>query len=122
MKCLVLTILSGLLLSSLAYAQKESPVDQKRVYNETTGLEWLEMSAGDRVENLIAAMLLLDKNGVKLSYAPDHYYDTLYQKLQRDPALYSSSVTNILADDVYEKEPLSRESLDKLKNRPKFNE
>lgn len=121
MKLLLLTILLGLLLPGLAYAQKDSSAVQSKPYNETTGLEWLEMSAGDRVENLLAAMLLLNKNGVKLNYTPDHYYDAVYQNLQRDPALYSSSVANVLANDVYEKEAQSREALDKLKNQPKSN-
>ena len=107
-----------MIFTGTAQAQPAAPAEDIAHYQEITGLEWMQMSGGDRMDNVMAAMFLLSKNGVPINKAPDFYYDVLYQKIQRDPAQYALKITNILANCVYEKEPGSRNALDGLRGRP----
>ncbi len=101
-----------------SYCEISGRNDAVKVYQEVQGLEWMEMSAGERMDHLMAAMYLLNKNGVELSYTPDYYYDAIYQKIQRHPELYSSEIASILANFIYEKEEKARPALDNLKRHP----
>ena len=80
-----------------------------------TGLEWLERSMGERLNDVVASMTLLNQDGILLSRTPEDYYDAIDKALRRDPSLYELDLTQILADYVYEKEPAAREALDRLK-------
>lgn len=80
-----------------------------------SGLEWLELSVGDRMEEVLKAMYTLDQSGVTLSQTPNDYYNLVEAKIRRDHGLYTTEVTNILASAVYDKEPATRPALDKLK-------
>ena len=82
-----------------------------------TGLEWLQMSMGERMDSLLASMVVLDKSGVKLKRAPNDYYDAVRESLKAAPDLYSSDLTNILASIVYAKEPDTRPALEKLRSK-----
>lgn len=80
-----------------------------------TGIEWLEHSMGERINDIIASMTLLNQSGVPLAQTPEDYYDAIDKKLRRNPSLYELDLTELLADYVYEKEPVAREALDRTK-------
>ena len=60
-------------------------------------------------------MSVISNQGVRLERTPNDYCNTVQEKLRAHPDLYQDSVTNILAQAVYEKEPGAREALDKVK-------
>jgi len=80
-----------------------------------TGLQWLQMSMSDRKDELVASLYLLSKNGVELKASVSDYYNGIEAKLRVNPGFYSSELTSILANYVYETEPESRPVLDKFK-------
>ena len=82
---------------------------------DTTGLEWLQMSMGERKDSVILSMAVLEKNGIALGRSPLDYMDLIKEKLMRNHELYEQTITNVLAGIVYEKEPDSREILDALR-------
>src|SRR3990167_5425352 len=108
----LLTFLFILTAFSLSFA--EAPKPEKVVLKEATGLEWLQMSMGERQDCVLSSMYVLSNEGVDLSKTLEDYYDAVGGKLRLNPNLYSESVTDILASIVYEKEPLGRETLDKV--------
>ena len=87
---------------------------------EVTGLTWLQMSAGERMDYLMTSMFILTGHGVKFGKSPNDYYDAVNERLRFNPDLYSANVTNILASIVYEQEPGSREALDQIKKKPEI--
>ena len=109
-------ILLALFLLLVSNSHSEPISANAKDYRPVTGLEWLQMSAGERVENLLAVMYLLNKNGVEFIYEEGHYYDAIYQKIQREPRVYSSTLADILASYLYEKEPKTRPVLDRFKS------
>jgi len=100
-----------------AWCEVKPQNDATKFYQEVHGLEWMEMSAGERMDHLMATMYFLNKNGIELSQAPNYYYDALYHKIERDPNIYMSSISNILANWIYEKEPKSRPALDRFRSK-----
>ena len=111
----VLLLVLAFYLLFLPAARSESLPARDNSYQPVTGLEWMELSAGERVEYLLAAMYLLNKNGVEFSGTEDRYYDAIYKKLQSDPGLYTSQLEDILANTIYEKEPKTRSALDQFR-------
>lgn len=87
---------------------------------EMTGLEWLEASAADRTDCLLRSMFVLTKNGVSLKQNPIDYEDGLEEFLRGHPELYTEDVTDILAKYIYEREPSTRPSFDKLRKKAVF--
>ena len=116
-RLLIIMLLMIFSISDFAFCGINVQNGSTKLYQEVQGLEWMEMSAGERMDHLMATMYLLNKNGVELSYEPEHYYDALYRKIQRDPSLNTSSIANILANCIYEKEYASRPALDLLKKK-----
>ena len=86
-----------------------------RPVKDVAGIEWLQMSLGDRMDAILASMTLLTKNGVPLDGSPNDYYNMVDEKLRNDPSYYNVTVTQILANIIYGKEAQAREALDKLK-------
>ena len=82
---------------------------------EMTGLEWLQAGAGEKMDCVLTSMYILVKHDVPLKRSPNDYYNLVEEKLRANPNLYSSDVTDILALAVYEKEPGTKEALDKLR-------
>ncbi|MGH7198938.1 MAG: hypothetical protein ACREH5_09410 [Candidatus Omnitrophota bacterium] len=64
---------------------------------DVTGLEWLQMSIGERMDQLVMSLYVLEKYGYTVTKSPNDYYNALEGKLKLDPALYSRKLTNILA-------------------------
>ncbi len=87
------------------------------IKTNATGLQWLQMSGGDRLECLIASMVILTNYGVRLERSPNDYYDVVGDKLRLNSSYYSANVTNILASIVYEQEPGNREALDRTRKK-----
>ncbi len=70
---------------------------------------------GERINDIIASMTLLNQSGVPLAGTPEDYYDAIDKTLRRNPALYEADLTELLADHVYLKEPVAKEALDRLR-------
>jgi hypothetical protein len=83
-----------------------------RPRGEVTGLEWLQMSIGERTDSILYSMYVLTQHGVELAKTGNDYYNAVEEKLKLNPDLYHKDLTNILASIVYETEPGSREVLD----------
>ena len=111
---LLLILLVVLTISSIGFAETPQVDPAKQV----SGLEWLQMSAGERANYVLASMYILHGNGIALNKSPDEYYNAIEEKLTSSPGLYSANLTNILASIVYEKEPGARESLDQFRKKP----
>ena len=79
----------------------ETEADRSRVKSEghrdVTGLEWLQMSIGERMDQVVMSLYVLEKYGYTITKSPNDYYNALEGKLKLDPALYSRKLTNILA-------------------------
>jgi hypothetical protein len=86
---------------------------------KVTGLEWLQMSLGERRDYVRLSMVVLDKQDVPLSHTLLEYFNAIEQKLLHDPDYYGTDITNILALIVYETEPETREALDRMRKKPK---
>jgi hypothetical protein len=80
------------------------------------GLDWLQLSLGERMEYILASMLIMTRHGVEFGKSINDYHDAVAEKLRTHPDLYYTDVTNILASIVYEWEPGTRVALDKLRN------
>ena len=85
-----------------------------------TSLEWLSGSMGERFDTVIAAMGVLSQSAVPLDRTPADYFTALEKKIKRNPSLNEASLTDVLADHVYETEPSSREALDRLRTAQKI--
>ena len=101
-----LLLLALFLISTCATAQPQK---------DATGLEWLQLSMGERAEYILMSMAALTQSGVELGKSPSDYCDAVEEKLRLNPNLYSGGVTDILASVVYEGEPGSRTVLDKIR-------
>ncbi len=101
--------------NAFAPAKQEEETEKIKHLDEVSGLEWLQMSMGDRQDNLLASIYILNKNGVELRKSPNDYFNIVEEKLRSSPHLYDTDLTRILASIVYEIEPRSREALDKYK-------
>ena len=99
----LLLILSCLVSSNLSYAATAEPLDPALDKN-ATGLEWLQMSMGERMDCILFSMFVLSKNGYPMNKTPNDYYDAVGEKLRLNPNLYSENVTSILASIVNKRE------------------
>jgi hypothetical protein len=84
---------------------------------DATGMEWLEMSVGERTDQIMAAMFRLSQERVPLAYPPDEYYSAVHAAVRRDPSLNDVPVTTIVALHVYDHEPAARPAIDALRVR-----
>lgn len=79
---------------------------------EATGLEWLQMSVGERNAQILASMMRLTKAGVAFTDPLDEYYRAVYDAVRRDASLYETPVTQIVARHARRREPKARPALD----------
>lgn len=75
-------------------------VTESSGHRDVTGLEWLEMSIGERMDQVVMSLYVLEKYGYTITESPNDYYNKVENKLKLDPALYSKKLTNILATVV----------------------
>ena len=85
---------------------------------DVSGLEWFELSIGERMDHILASMSVLSHQGVPIKKSMNDYYNAVSEKLRTDPGLYETKITNILASIIYEKDPESRAKLDQFRNNP----
>jgi len=117
-KSKLLIFIAALSIASAGLADEASKTTPEPV----TGLEWLEMSAGERLDQILMSMYILTHNGVELSQSPDDYDRALEENLVHHPDLYSKSLTDILALIVYDKESQTRPALDKARKKPEIKQ
>lgn len=104
MKKLILTA-SFLLISAFAFATED-----------VTGLQWLEMSAGNKMDRIRMSMAVLGVHGVGLKHTANDYYNDVSQKLRFQPSLFNDELTEILALVASEKEPSTKTALEKYRH------
>jgi hypothetical protein len=115
----MLIFLLVLVLSSVA-AQELTEADRARAIQETerglrssqasvpraaeearprdvTGLEWLQLSIGERMDQVMMSLYVLEKYGYTVTESPNDYYNEVERRLKLDPGLYPKKLTNILA-------------------------
>ena len=107
-----------LLLSIWVAAPLSFAATAKQAPNDVTGLEWLQMSIGNRMDCVIASMVALTQLGVNFSQSPNDYDNAVEEKLRLDPGLYATNITNLLASIVYEKEPGNQDALNRFRKKP----
>ena len=78
------------------------------------------MSAGERMETVLVSMAVLSKNGIELDQSANDYYNAIYGEIRSHPDLYNVSVTNILANYLYEHDPKLRGLLGRFKKKPEI--
>lgn len=104
--------LAAAFLAALVFAPGASAKDAPLIENrDVSGLEWLEMSAGRRLDHVVRSMKILADAGVTMGRTPNDYYNGVHERLRRDPSLYESTVTDILAGYVSARDPKAREVL-----------
>jgi hypothetical protein len=64
---------------------------------DVTGLEWLQMSIGERMDHVMMSLYVLEKYGYTVTGSPNDYYNEAERRLKLDPGLYPKKLTNILA-------------------------
>ncbi len=84
-------------------------------YREVSGLQWLQMSPQERQQTLTRSLRELRHQKVKMKDPATEYYERLYTLLKRDPSLYETGLTTILADSVYANEPGARDAIDRIR-------
>ena len=109
---MIFSIILAVAFSVFGHAAEKSPEAAIKI---PTGLEWLQKSMGERLNDVIASMTILHQSEVPMAQAPEDYYDVIDTKLRRNPSLYETKLTELLADHLYEKEPAARVVLDRLK-------
>ena len=85
---------------------------------DVSGMEWFELPMGERMDHILASMIVLDRQGVPIKKSMNDYYNAVSAKLRADPGLYDTKITNILASIIYEKDPESRGKLDQFRSKP----
>ena len=95
----------------------EGETETQAAAREVKGLEWLEMPIGSRLEAVLPAMAVLQKSGVPLDGEPNDYYNLIQDFLNRRPSYYEATLTQILAQALYEKDEKARPALDRLRKR-----
>jgi hypothetical protein len=82
---------------------------------EVTGIEWLQMSMTERMEQILLSMAILAQSGVQSRRTPLECYDLVHDAVRRGPAQHGRRLSRILADKLYDTEPAVRLSLDRLR-------
>lgn len=108
-KTLCVCLLTGLVTSAAAQAE---------VHRDVKGIEWLQLSIGERMDQVLASMVVLTKHGVPLGQPLNDYYNWVDERLKKNPDYYSVDLTDILAQAVYENEKGARAALDKFRTGP----
>ena len=93
---------------------------ENEVIYEVTGLEWLEMSMGQRMDQVLASMMALRQRGLEPSRDLNDYYNELSEALKMNPSLYSMSLTEILEQNIRQKESTRRKVLASVEKKPDF--
>lgn len=79
-----------------AQTDAAKPMEQHGA-RDVTGLEWLQLSIGERMDQVVMSLYVLEKYGYTVTRSPNDYYNAVEIKLKVDPGLYSKKLTNILA-------------------------
>ena len=95
--------------------QQAKDAERVRHLQDITGQEWLELSLGERMDHVMAAMYVLDGQGVKMRRSLNDYCNLVERELLLHSDLYDAHVTDILTAVVYQKEPTARAALDKFR-------
>ena len=85
---------------------------------DVSGMEWFELSIGERMDHILASMSVLNRQGVSIKKSMNDYYNAVSEKLRTNPGLYDTKITNILASIIYDKDPESRAKIDQFRNKP----
>ena len=97
--------------------QKEDAAKVEHL-EDVSGMDWFELSLGERMDHILASMSILSHQGVPIKKSMNDYYNAVSEKLRTDPSLYETKITNILASIIYEKDPESRAKIDQFRNKP----
>ena len=103
---------------SLYKADEEKDAARVEHLEDVTGMEWIELSMGERMDYILASMTVLDRHGVKIKKSMNDYYNAVSDKLRTHPQFYEAKITDILASIIYEKDPSARARLDQFRNEP----
>ena len=100
-----------------SYSPQKQPKEDERIrqLQDITGQEWLEVTLGERMDYMMAAMFTLKSYGVAPRKTLNDYCNAVEKMLVRHSDLYDTQLTDILVSVIYEKEPAARPSLDKFK-------
>ena len=80
---------------------------------DVTGLQWLQLSAGQRMDHVRMSMAVLDYYGIKLKNTANDYYNAVSEKLRTTPQYYRLPLTDILAEVVSKIDPAAKRALEK---------
>lgn len=94
-------------------AQQKEDAQRIDRLEDVTGMEWFQMPIAERMDQISASMSVLSHHGVPMRKSMNDYYNAVSEKLRINPGRYDIEITNVLASILYEKEPRSREALDK---------
>jgi hypothetical protein len=94
----------ALLAVPAAVFAKEKKVEDPQPLRELTGIEWMELSIGQRHDHLAWSMFVLGKKGIVFAKTPNEYYHAVYKRLRADMSNYEVGITTILAEYVGETE------------------
>ncbi len=97
--------------------EQQQEIDKIQHMEDVPGLEWLQMSVGDKQDQILASLYALNQSGVTIRKPANYYYDLVQEKLNANPNLYNTNLTDILISVVYEKEAGTRKALDKIRKK-----
>lgn len=83
--------------------ERAQTIEKIKNLREITGLEWFQMSVGDKEDHIFAAMYRLERAGTTFARTADEYAYLIQKKLYADPGLYEVNLTDILSAIVQEK-------------------
>jgi len=98
--------------------EEQQEIDRVHHLQDIPGLEWLQMAMDEKQDQILASMYVLNQYGVTLHKSPNYYYNLIEEKLSANPNLYNTNLTDILSTIVYEKEPETREALNRILKKP----
>ncbi len=94
-------------------------ISSARAAEDITGLEWMELSAGQKMERIRMSMAVLGYHKVFLKDSANAYYNAVSQAIRANPAYYSMDLTQVLAAAASEKDGEVRAALEQYKIKQK---
>ena len=99
--------------------EEDKNIQRIKQLQDVTGQEWLELSLKDRMDHMMAALYVLNAQGVAPRKTLNDYCNAVERTLVLHSDLYETQLTDILVSVIYKKEPASRPVLDKFMNERK---
>ena len=92
--------------------EQAKDIERIKQLQDVTGQEWLELSLGERMDHMLAALYVLKAHGVEPRKSLNDYCNAVERALVLNSGWIENQLTDILAQVIHDKEPGARTALD----------